>query len=150
MRAVVQKVSRARVDVEGKTVSEIGSGLLVLLGIEQGDTEEVLDFCARKVSNLRIFEDASGKMNLSVKDVNGEVLVVSQFTLCAYVRKGNRPSFSGAMEEEKARQMCQRFADIIRSEGVPTKEGVFKAHMQVHLVNDGPVTIVLERKAAED
>lgn len=146
MRAVIQRVLKAKVEVEEKTVSEIGKGLLVLLGIEEGDTDEIADFCAKKISNLRIFGDSQGKMNLSVKEIKGEILVVSQFTLCAHVKKGNRPSFSDAMEEGAAQKMYEKFCQILRSEGVPVKEGVFKAYMEVFLVNDGPVTIILERR----
>jgi len=150
MRAVIQGVLTAKVTVDNETVSDIGKGLLVLLGIEEGDTEEVIDFSATKVSNLRIFEDSQGKMNLSVKDIKGEVLVVSQFTVCAYIKKGNRPSFSAAMEEEKAEKMYRRFVETLKEEEVPVKEGIFRARMKVHLVNDGPVTIILERKTKEN
>lgn len=146
MRAVIQRVSQARVKVDSKIVSHIGKGLLVLLGIEKEDTEEIIDYSAKKVANLRIFADNQGKMNLSVKDIKGEVLAVSQFTLCAYVKKGNRPGFSEAMEEGIAIILYKRFVETLSKEGIPVKEGIFKAHMEVELVNDGPVTIILERR----
>ncbi len=146
MRAVIQRVSQAKVKVNSEVVSHIGKGLLVLLGIEKEDTAEIIDYSAKKIANLRIFGDNQGKMNLSVKDVKGEVLVVSQFTLCAYVKKGNRPGFSVAMEEGIANILCKRFVETLSKEGVPVKEGVFKAHMEVELVNDGPVTIILEKR----
>lgn len=146
MRAVIQRVSQARVKVDSEIVSHIGKGLLVLLGIEKEDTEEIIDYSAKKIANLRIFGDNQGKMNLSVKDIKGEVLAVSQFTLCAYVKKGNRPGFSEAMEEGIANILYKRFVETLSKEGIPVKEGIFKAHMEVELVNDGPVTIILERR----
>jgi D-tyrosyl-tRNA(Tyr) deacylase len=146
MRIVLQRVKKASVVVDGKTVSEIGKGLLVLLGAEKGDTEALADYLAKKIVNLRIFPDENDKMNLSIKDVVGEVLVVSQFTLASYIKKGNRPGFSGALEEGVAEKLYERFVDNIKSEGLRVRKGVFKARMEVSLVNDGPVTFILERK----
>lgn len=133
--------------VDGKIVSEIGKGLLVLLGAEKGDTEALADYLAKKIVNLRIFPDKNDKMNLSIKDVIGEVLVVSQFTLASYIKKGNRPSFSDALEEGVAEKLYEKFVDNIKSEGLRVRKGVFKARMEVSLVNDGPVTFILERRA---
>ena len=146
MRIVLQRVKKASVVVDGKIVSEIGKGLLVLLGAEKGDTEALADYLAKKIVNLRIFPDENDKMNLSIKDVVGEVLVVSQFTLASYIKKGNRPGFSGALEEGVAEKLYERFVDNIKSEGLRVRKGVFKARMEVSLVNDGPVTFILERK----
>jgi len=143
---VLQRVKKASVVVDGKIVSEIGKGLLVLLGAEKGDTEALADYLAKKIVNLRIFPDENDKMNLSIKDVVGEVLVVSQFTLASYIKKGNRPGFSGALEEGVAEKLYERFVDNIKSEGLRVRKGVFKARMEVSLVNDGPVTFILERK----
>jgi D-tyrosyl-tRNA(Tyr) deacylase len=146
MRIVLQRVKKAAVVVDGKTVSEIGKGLLVLLGAEKGDTEALADYLAKKIVNLRIFPDENDKMNLSIKDVDGEILVVSQFTLASCIKKGNRPSFSDALEEGVAEKLYERFVDNIKSEGLCVRKGVFKARMEVSLVNDGPVTFILERK----
>jgi D-tyrosyl-tRNA(Tyr) deacylase len=146
MRIVLQRVKKAAVVVDGKTVSEIGKGLLVLLGAEKGDTEALADYLAKKIVNLRIFPDENDKMNLSIKDVDGEILVVSQFTLASCIKKGNRPSFSDALEEGVAEKLYERFVDNIKSEGLRVRKGVFKARMEVSLVNDGPVTFILERK----
>ena len=147
MRIVLQRVKKASVVVDGKIVSEIGKGLLVLLGAEKGDTEALADYLAKKIVNLRIFPDENDKMNLSIKDVVGEVLVVSQFTLASYIKKGNRPSFSDALEEKIAEKLYEKFVDNIKSEGLRVRKGVFKARMEVNLVNDGPVTFILERRA---
>lgn len=144
MKAVLQRVSRARVEVEGKTIAEIRGGLLILLGVGPEDTEQNAAALARKIANLRIFEDADGKMNLSVLDVAGMALVVSQFTLFADTRKGNRPSFVSAGPPEQARQLCERFTALLTAQGVLTQTGEFGAHMQVDLTNDGPVTILME------
>ena len=146
MRIVLQRVKKASVVVDGKIVSEIGKGLLVLLGAEKGDTEALADYLAKKIVNLRIFPDKNDKMNLSIKDVVGEVLVVSQFTLASYIKKGNRPGFSDALEEKIAEKLYEKFVDNIKSEGLRVRKGVFKARMEVSLVNDGPVTFMLERK----
>lgn len=141
---MVQRVKRSSVTVEEKRVAEIGLGLLILFGMATGDTEKEADWLAHKIANLRIFEDEAGRMNLAVKDVKGEVLTVSQFTLYADAQRGNRPSFSGAMEPLGAEKLCCRFSQALRSEGVLVKEGVFGAKMAVELVNWGPVTILLE------
>ncbi len=146
MRIVLQRVKRASVTVEGKTVSEIEAGLLLLVGVAQGDGEEEAAWLARKVARLRVFGDADGKMNLSVADTGDEVLAVSQFTLLADTRKGNRPSFIRAALPEQAEPLFDYFREKLREEGVSSvKTGRFGATMDVALVNDGPVTIVLER-----
>lgn len=145
MRALIQRVSHASVTVDGRTLSEIGRGLLILLGVGHADGEEQAAFLAEKAANLRIFEDHQGKTNLSVLDVTGEALVVSQFTLYADTRKGRRPSFTDAALPEVAEPLVARFADLLRSHGVPTQTGQFGAHMLVEIHNDGPVTIWLEK-----
>jgi len=145
MRVVVQRVKNSKVRVNSEVVSEIGHGLLILVGIDRDDTEEVLEWMANKIVNLRIFEDSNGKMNLSVKDMDFEIMLVSQFTLSAYIKKGNRPSFSDAMEENKAKEYFDRFVSLVSQLHSKVKTGIFKAHMEVELVNDGPVTIVIER-----
>ena len=146
MRIVLQRVSEASVTVEGEVVSEIGSGLLLLVGVAAGDGEAQADWLAEKVAGLRIFSDEEGKMNLSVRDVGGEVLAVSQFTLLADTRKGKRPSFVRAAPPEEAEPRFDHFCERLRASGVGTVEtGSFGAMMEVALVNDGPVTIVLER-----
>jgi D-tyrosyl-tRNA(Tyr) deacylase len=143
MRAVVQRVSRASVVVEGKTVGEIGDGLLVLLGVAPEDDDETARAMAAKIVKLRIFGDDTGKMNRSVLDVGGGILAVSQFTLLADTRKGNRPSFVGAAAPEQAEELYKAFCLAAAESGVTTEQGVFGAHMDVHLTNDGPVTIIL-------
>lgn len=145
MRALLQRVSKASVTVEGQTISSIGNGLLILLGIGHGDGEEQAKFLAEKVANLRIFEDQQGKTNLSVLDVQGEAIVVSQFTLYADTRKGRRPSFIDAALPDMAEPLVNRFVDLLRGHGVPTQTGRFGAHMEVEIHNDGPVTIWLEK-----
>ena len=147
MRAVVQRVNQAQVRVENKVVAKIGLGLVVLLGISPTDTEADVREMAEKAANLRIFGDAQGKMNLSCLDVNGEIIVVSQFTLYADTRRGRRPSFTGAASPELAEPLCQFFVETLRIMGVPTQSGVFGAHMVVDIQNDGPVTILLEQPA---
>ena len=144
MRAVVQRVSEARVTVDGEVVGAIGRGFLVLLGATHGDEESDVCYLARKVAGLRVFPDDADRMNLSVADVGGAVLVVSQFTLYGDCRKGRRPSFVAAMAPEPAAQLCERFVEILREEGLPVATGVFGARMQVQLVNDGPVTLLLD------
>lgn len=144
MRAVVQRVSESRVTVGGETVGEIGRGLLVLLGVGEGDQESDAQYLAEKVAGLRIFEDAEGKMNLSVADVGGSVLVVSQFTLYGDCRKGRRPSFTDAAPPDRADELYQVFARRLSDLGVPTATGEFQARMAVSLVNDGPVTLLLD------
>jgi D-aminoacyl-tRNA deacylase len=145
MRALVQRVSYGKVSVEGQTISEISHGLVILLGVGHGDGESQAAWLAEKIANLRIFEDAEGKMNLSVLDVGGSVLVVSQFTLYADSQKGRRPSFVNAALPDMAEPLVEKFAEMIRQQGVPAGVGVFGAHMLVEIHNDGPVTIWLER-----
>ena len=147
VRAVVQRVSRASVDVDGTTIAEIASGLLVLLGIEKSDGKEEAERLASKVVNMRIFEDSDGKMNLSVSDIEGQVLAVPQFTLAADVRKGRRPSFDNAAEPGHARRLFEIFAVSCHAAGAGVCRGAFQEHMHVSLVNDGPVTFVLESPA---
>ena len=148
MRAVVQRVSRASVSVGGRIVGEIGLGLLVLLAVAQGDTRSDADYLAGKITGLRIFEDDTGKMNLSVADVGGAVLFVSQFTLYGDVRRGKRPSFDEAARPEHARELCEYFVAEIRRSGLPCETGEFQAMMSVALVNEGPVTILLDSSKA--
>jgi len=144
VRAVVQRVSSARVEVDGEVTGSIGRGLLVLLGVGQGDTEKQAAWLAEKIAGLRIFEDEARKMNLSVEEVGGGVLVVSQFTLLADCRKGRRPSFTEAAPPEVAERLYQEFVRRVRECGVRVETGVFQAKMRVHLVNEGPVTIWLD------
>ena len=145
MKAVVQRTARASVSIDGNTVGRIDRGLLVLLGIEPDDGEADIEYMVKKCSGLRIFEDENGKMNLSVQDVGGSILLVSQFTLLGDARKGNRPSFTGAAVPEKAIPIYERvISELAKRLPVPT--GVFGADMQVELVNDGPVTILLDSK----
>jgi D-aminoacyl-tRNA deacylase len=144
MRIVIQRVIQASVSVEGKSVASIGRGLLILLGIGPGDGQSEADFLAEKCAVLRIFEDDAGKTNLSIRDIRGEALVVSQFTLYADSRKGRRPSFTEAAAPEIAEPLVHSFAQRLNALGVPTQTGSFGAHMRVELVNDGPFTLVLE------
>jgi D-tyrosyl-tRNA(Tyr) deacylase len=146
MKALLQRVSSAKVEVDGEAVGEIGKGLLVFLCAVRGDTEKDLDYLAKKVSQLRIFEDDRGKMNLSVAEIKGSVLVVSQFTLAASTRKGNRPSFDNAEEPARAKTMYEDFVRRMRESGIPVQTGVFAAMMDVELVNDGPVTIWIDSR----
>ena len=146
MRAVVQRVTEASVTVEGKTVGSIGSGLMVLLGVEQGDTEKDGAYLAEKLAGLRIFEDEAEKMNLSVQQVGGSILLVSQFTLLGDVRHGKRPSFTQAAPPREADALYEDLADRLRQKGIPVETGQFQAHMEVSLVNDGPVTILLDSR----
>ena len=148
MRAVVQRVSRARVTVNGETTGEIGLGLLVLLGVGAGDTRTEADYLVEKTIGLRIFEDAGGKMNLSVAEVGGALLVVSQFTLYGDARRGKRPSFDGAAPPERARELYEYFVAKVRASGVRSETGRFQETMQVELVNEGPVTILLDSAKA--
>jgi len=147
MRALIQRVSWARVRVDGTTVAEIGPGLLVLLGVGQGDTPEIARWVAHKTANLRVFSDAAGKMNLAVRQTGGAVLVVSQFTLYGDIGSGFRPSFTAAALPDVAEPLVRAFVAALEAEGVPTATGVFGAHMEVELLNDGPVTIWIEKEA---
>jgi len=144
MRVVIQRVSRAQVRVEGKTAGEIGKGLLVLLGVGQGDTAKEADILLDKLINLRIFEDPQGKMNLSLLDVGGELMVISQFTLYADCRKGRRPSFTNAAPPEEAKKLYEYFVAGATNRGLRVATGIFQALMEVELVNLGPVTILLD------
>ena len=144
MRAVVQRVKQARVTVVGETAGEIGPGLLVLLGVGQNDNEAAADYLANKITGLRIFEDESGRMNRAVGEIGGAVLVVSQFTLYGNVRRGKRPSFDAAARPELARHLYEYFVERIRAAGLRCETGRFQEMMDVELVNDGPVTILLD------
>ncbi len=146
MKALIQRVSEAKVEIEGRATGRIGKGLLVLLCVEKGDSDKDVEYIARKISNLRTFEDREGKMNFSLKDISGEVLLVSQFTLAADLKKGNRPSFDNSEEPLKANELYMKVADKIRSEGLSVRTGEFAAFMQVHLINDGPVTFMLDSR----
>jgi D-tyrosyl-tRNA(Tyr) deacylase len=145
MRALLQRVSKASVTVDEQTISTIGKGLLILLGVGHGDREEQAKFLAEKIANLRVFEDQQGKTNLSILDVKGEAIVVSQFTLYADTHKGRRPSFIDAALPDAAEPLVNRFVELLRGQGVPTQTGRFGAHMAVEIHNDGPVTIWLEK-----
>ena len=146
MKALIQRVSRADVTIAGTTAGRIQKGMLVFLGVEKGDTEKDLAHIVKKVISLRIFYDSEGRMNLSVKDIGGEVLVVSQFTLAADCRKGNRPSFDKAETPDKAKAMYEQAIALIGREGITVASGEFAADMQVSLVNDGPVTFLLDSR----
>ena len=146
MRALIQRVSSARVEVDGQVTGAIDAGLLVLLGVRREDTEAESEALLEKVLELRIFNDAAGKMNLSLLDTGGALLVVSQFTLYGDTRKGRRPSFDSAAPPEQANRLYECFVALARQRGVRTETGVFRAHMAVSLTNDGPVTLLLETK----
>ncbi|MDD6484521.1 MAG: D-aminoacyl-tRNA deacylase [Clostridiales bacterium] len=146
MRAVIQRIERAAVSVSGETVGSVKKGLLIFLGVGKGDDEQDIKYIADKALALRIFEDEDGKMNLSVTDIGGELLVISQFTLYGDCRKGRRPSFDFAMPPKDANIMYERFVEYIKKSGLKTETGIFGADMQVELVNDGPVTINLDSK----
>jgi len=146
MRIVIQRVKEASVTVDNKVVSRIQKGLCLLVGIEKGDTQADAAFLARKTAELRIFSDEGGKMNLSIKDMDGEVLAVSQFTLAGSLQKGRRPSFDKAEHPEKARIIFKQFVEFIRNEGIQVKTGIFAALMDISLVNDGPVTFILDSR----
>lgn len=143
MKLVIQRVSEASVTVEGKTVGEIGKGLMILTGIDEQDEKQDADWLVQKVVNLRIFGDENGKLNLSVKDIGGEILCISQFTLIADYKKGNRPSFIKAAKPEKAIPLFDYFKDQLMQAGIAVESGIFGADMKVSLINDGPVTIVM-------
>ncbi|MHB9130725.1 MAG: D-aminoacyl-tRNA deacylase [Armatimonadota bacterium] len=146
MRAVVQRVSQAQVTVEGAVVGQVGAGFLVLLGVGHGDTEADADYLAEKIANLRVFEDAEGKMNLSLLDTNGGALVISQFTLYGDTRRGRRPSFTDAAPPEEANRLYEYFCAKLAGFGVPVSRGVFQASMSVALVNEGPVTLLVDSR----
>ena len=148
MRAVVQRVASSRVTVDERVTGEVNKGLLVLLGVTHDDTSKDVDYMVDKVTNLRIFEDENDKMNLSLKDIGGEVMAVSQFTLYGDARKGRRPSFSDAARPDVANPLYEEFVEKLRAQGITVGTGVFGAHMMVELTNDGPVTILLESKKA--
>jgi len=144
VRTLLQRVSEASVSLEEEVLSAIGRGLVVLVCTEKGDNESDADFFARKIANMRLFADADGKTNLSLLDVGGEALVISQFTLSADWRKGNRPGFSAAADPETAERLYDYFCKQLRGEGVPVKTGRFRSHMAVSLINDGPMTIWMD------
>lgn len=145
MRAVLQRVNRGQVTIGNDVVAQIGPGLVILLGVGHGDGEDQAQYLAEKIANLRIFEDQEGKMNLSIVDVGGEAIVVSQFTLYADTRRGRRPSFTGAASPDHASPLVDRFAELLASQGVPTQTGEFGAYMLVEIANHGPVTIWMEK-----
>jgi len=145
MRLLIQRVSKAAVSVDGKRVSSIEKGLLIFIGVAKEDDGSQIDWLAQKVVNLRIFEDDYNKMNLSVKDINGEILIVSQFTLYGNSNKGRRPDFLSAANPQKAENMYLDFSNAVTKQGIVPKMGIFGAHMKIDLINDGPVTMILER-----
>jgi len=148
MRACIQRVSRASVTVDEQVIGRIDRGFVVLLGIAESDTERDVEYLCQKTLGLRIFEDDAGKMNLSIRDVNGSLLVISQFTLYGDCRKGRRPSFIEAARPEKANELYERFVQLARENGIRVECGKFQAHMQVELINDGPVTMLLDSSKA--
>jgi len=146
MRAVIQRVDEASVSVEAQVVAQIGRGLLVLVGVENNDTGEDLSFLKRKIVNLRVFDDDAGRMNLAVREVGGSILLVSQFTLHGDTRRGNRPDYTRAAPAERARELYRQLVDDIRAEGIPVESGIFQAMMKIQLINDGPVTLIVDSK----
>lgn len=146
MKTVIQRVKTASVTIDGKLYSSINKGILVLYGVEKSDSEEFSKYLSEKILKLRIFEDENGKMNLSVKDIQGELLIVSQFTLAGDTKKGTRPSFDTAMPPKEAEIMYNNFVRIVKESGLTVKTGVFGAMMDVSLINDGPVTFILEKR----
>ena len=145
MKLVIQRVTQAQVEVNKKIVGKINKGFMVLLGVAEGDTKEQADYLVKKLCNLRVFEDENEKMNLALKDVGGELLIISQFTLCADCSGGNRPSFIGAEKPEKANELYEYFCKECSNNGYKVEKGIFGADMQVSLTNDGPVTIIIEK-----
>ena len=146
MRCVVQRCTRAQVSVDGEVVVKIGSGFMVLCGVENGDSQADMEYCRAKIAGLRVFEDDDDKMNLSLRDVGGEILLVSQFTLLGDARHGRRPSFSNAAAPGDADVLYRKLVEALRADGFRVETGRFQTHMQVELVNDGPVTILLDSK----
>ncbi len=146
MKALLQRVTSSSVSVDGSVVGRIKKGLTVLLGVAADDTQQDAGRLAEKIVNLRIFDDADGKMNLSVKETGGEILVISQFTLCGDCRKGRRPSWAKAAQPEFAKEMYEKFIAAVEKEGVRTSRGIFRAHMTVDIQNDGPVTLMIDTK----
>ena len=144
MRALIQRVTSASVKIDGEIVGKIGKGFLIFLGVYEEDTEEKIEKLTKKIVNLRIFNDENDKMNLSIKDVKGKILLISQFTLCADTRKGNRPSFVSAKNPKDANVIYEKTIESIRNEGIIVEKGIFGADMKVELLNDGPVTILLD------
>lgn len=144
MKVVLQRVNSSSLSIENQTYSSIDKGYLVLLGVEKNDTKEKADWLANKICNLRCFPDENGKMNLSIKDIKGEIHVVSQFTLCGNINKGTRPSFDNAMNPDNAKTLYEYFITKIKQQNIPVSTGVFGAHMEINLINDGPVTFILE------
>ncbi len=145
MRLVIQRVKYASVKVDGELKGKIDKGFMVLFGVKKGDTEKDLEYCVKKLVGLRVFEDENGKMNLSVKDIEGDFLIISQFTLYGYTKKGNRPSFIDAEDPDKANEMYEKFLEEVKNaSGRRVEKGVFGADMKVELLNDGPVTILVE------
>ena len=146
MRCVVQRCARAQVSVDGEVVGSVGRGFMVLCGVEDGDSVADMEYCRGKIAGLRVFEDEAGKMNLSLKDVGGEILLVSQFTLLGDARHGRRPSFIRAARPEQAEPLFEKLVQRVADAGIPVATGRFRTHMEVALVNDGPVTILLDSK----
>ncbi len=145
MRALVQRVKEAQVVVEGKVIGKIGKGVLVFLGVAKGDTEAAAAWLAKKICHLRIFEDETGKLNLSLNDIGGSALIVSQFTLYGDCKKGRRPSFDKAASPAEAKVLYEKFIELVKAQGISVATGQFGAFMQVYLINDGPVTLLLEK-----
>jgi D-tyrosyl-tRNA(Tyr) deacylase len=150
VKVLLQRVSRASVRVDGRVVGQVGTGFLALVGVERGDSAEDAAYLADKTAELRVFPDGEGRMNRSVLEASGAVLVVSQFTLAASTRRGRRPSFDSAAPPEAAEPLCRAFGEHLGARGVPVATGVFRAHMEVELVNDGPVTILLDPRPAKE
>ena len=144
MRAVVQRVTKSSVTVDGKITGKIGKGLMILIGVEKGDTDKDAEYIAKKIFGLRVFDDSEGVMNLNIQDAGGDILAVSQFTLLGDVRKGNRPSYFSAAAPDEANNLYRKVIDLLKEKGIHVEEGVFQAEMSVEIINDGPVTILLE------